>query len=731
MFLSVALTFFPLKTNAEDVALVKSEGVLTYYLQIPPCKFESVGGGTTRISMDGADYGIEPGCPNLPTLAYTFALPPGTRTKSIEVTGERTILDGSWELEVQPLPLPLIDGAKNTFLESMYTRNIQDIYSSSADYPQELGTLLSAGCRREYSLATVVLYPLAYNPGDKKLYRASNLCVKIHYAPLEEDAREEIERYISEGSIYADVPENIYNKNQARTWYRPEERLQAQPGILILTTDALLSSIDGYIKWREGMGYLVKAVTKEQILASGITGLDLEEQIRNWLRKNAADYEYLFIIASNDDIPMRTMYGYGNDPNQDPGWYYPGVTDIYYGELSRNDAHSWDSDGDGYYGEVLPDGSGPTVDNPDLEMELHVGRINTSEPTKVKSILDKIRKFETTSDQAYKRNAVTSASIPFYKTTDGEGLDGAIFMEYLQDAEILDRGLTTTLYEKGGDMPSAYDCDLPETHENLVSTLQNNNVGVFVEYNHGSPVSFARFIVHDKNGNGFFESGEEEWFDCLTTGDAWNLNGEHPNVAFLMSCVNGRPEEKPVCIAQALLNYGSVAVVAHTRVSYSGGWHTPANGGFECLFYEDIKAFAHDGIPIGEAVSKARPVLREKEPQWFFLNGYPHVLYGDPAMNLVGVPVAAAREPLEPRVCNPLLYISDSKIVTYDIPAASYIRLEVWDVSGRKVQTLYEGYAPSGKRSCGLNPAALASGTYFLTLRYGSQTCIAKTVLVH
>ncbi len=727
VFLSAAILILPLTVPAQDVALADSEGSLSYNISVPSFEFKILESGKTRILMPGADYGLEPGLPNLPTLSYTFALPPGTKADRIEVSGARGPLEGKWDVETQPLPLPLA-GSSCAFLESMYRDNQEKVLVGQT-CPQELGRLVTSSNRREYSLATIVLYPVSYDPADQKLSSASDLSVTIHYSPIEADGARLVKEFIDAGTLDADVPPEVFNKDQARTWYRPGDRLSAKPGLLIITTGGLLTTLESYIGWRESQGYTVKAISKEKILGTNVTGVDLQEKIRNWLRLNAAKYQYLLIVAHNNDIPMRTLHGYGNDPSQDPGWYYPAISDVYYGDISLADNYSWDADGDRFYGEVLPNGSGPNVDKPDLAMELHVGRINTSDASRVKKILDKIQAFETTSEQEYKKNAVVSAGIPFYpRSVSDSGLDGAIFMEYLQDAEILDRSLTTTLYETGGDLPTKYECDLPETHDNLVSTLKNTNAGVFVEYNHGSPTTFARFIVHDNNGDGYFQDGEEEWFTCLSTGDAWNLNSEHPTVAFLMSCVNGRPEEQPVCLAQSLLNYGSVATVAHTRVSYSGGWHTPANGGFECLFYEDIKAFAQDGKTLGEAVSNARPVLREKEPDWFFLNGYTHVLFGDPLLKLIGIPAAAIGE--EPIVQNKAhLKVGADNTVCYALPAEGYARIEVWDVSGRKVSTLLSGSVAQGPHQVSLNSTGLATGTYFVTLRAQGIVLTAKAVI--
>jgi hypothetical protein len=729
VFLSgVALFFLPLQLRTEDVELYASSGVLTFDLNIPSFELVDSETGETRIVMDGASYGFDPGYPMLPTLSYTFALPPGTRVEKAEVAGSREIIEGNYVIEPQPAPLP-VGYSSNTYFQDLYEKNKQEIYSASDIVPNIAGELVSFSGRREYSLATVAVYPFSYCPQTGELYGLSGATIKISYCPLREDEFHLVEEFWAQGSLNSDVPESICNKDQAREWYAPSTRVRSSPRMLILTLDALQSSTENYISWREGFGYEVETVTLEDILSSGVEGLDTPEKIRNWLRSHAAPYDYLFIIGNYNDIPMRVLHGRGEDASADPSWYYPAVSDIYYGDLSSADAFSWDLDRDGLYGEVVSDGTGLILDMPDLEMELYVGRINLSDTKEIENILEKVQLFESSNDPTYKTSAVVHGSIPFYRTASGEGLDGAIFMEYLQETGILNRALTTSLYEKGGDLPSEFECSMPANHDNLVSSLHDNDVGVFVEYNHGSPVHFARAIIHDYNQDGYANDDEYEWFTELEVSDAWKLNLDHPNVAFLMSCLNGRPEEA-LCLAQALLNNGSVASVAHTRVSYSGGWHTPENGGFECLFYEDIKAFVQDSMSLGEAVSNSRPVLAAKEPGSHYLNTYTHLLYGDPSFKLFRYSSTDVAEPL-PRVESIALSFGFPNSIRFSLPEPGYTRVEMWDVSGRRVGTLVDGWIEQGERTVSWNGIDLASGIYFITLRVSESTLSTKAVVIN
>lgn len=69
--------------------------------------------------------------------------------------------------------------------------------------------------------------------------------------------------------------------------------------------------------------------------------------------------------------------------------------------------------------------------------------------------------------------------------------------------------------------------------------------------------------------------------------------------------------------------------------------------------------------------------------------------------------------------------------VSYNLPKASTIRLQVWDVSGRLVEVLFEGFAPAGVNTLSWETSRLAPGLYFITLRGEDVWRTAKALVVH
>ena len=734
----VASLTFPLSlTGSEAIPLCDRDGTMVFNLTLPRYELLSLDNGETRIRMDDATYSGRPGYPRLPKLTYTFALPPGSEVTDVEITGIRSALEGNYAIEATPPQLPR-SGSRDVIdmLYSLYEENRDRIYSGAEKLSEELGKINAKAERREYSLVTVTLCPFFYDPVSGALSAASDVTVRIDYAPVSEEHVQFIESFMEKGTLYEDVPVVVYNRDQAREWYRPQERLLASPRMIILTTDDLKPHVNRYVSWRESTGFEVTVVTLEEITES-TEGVDTQQKIRNWLREHAADYHYLLIIGHHWDIPMRTLSLFNNndDPFNNPD-IAPHPSDIYYGDLSKPDFESWDIDGDGYYGEIEDwEGTGDVMDEPDLEMELHVGRINTLLAQKISNILESTWLFEDSKDLIYKKRSVLAAGILFYFSLEDKDDGGAWFMEYLMDSRVLTPSLATTLYEKEGDNPSDYDCDLPLTQDNLVATLANADVGIFVENNHGLSDRFVRCVWYDDNEDGEAQDSELDWPIALENSDCPNLNSSHPNVAFLMSCLNGKPETG-TCLAQALLNEGSVGVVAHTRAAWGSFWEEPGDEGDYDLFYYQLKAYLAENntydYVIGDAVSAGRAQYWN-QVNWFgdYYNAYGQVLYGDPALRHMG------REGTIPAVAETIaektptaLNVNADHVVRFSLPSPTQVRIEVWDAAGRKVEVLLNDKCDAGVHTIKWNTADLPSGTYFVTLKTNTETLSAKSVVI-
>jgi predicted secreted hydrolase len=71
-----------------------------------------------------------------------------------------------------------------------------------------------------------------------------------------------------------------------------------------------------------------------------------------------------------------------------------------------------------------------------------------------------------------------------------------------------------------------------------------------------------------------------------------------------------------------------------------------------------------------------------------------------------------------------------SSIIEYQLPAAGHVRLDVFNVAGRRVATLVDGSRPAGRHEAGLDASDLASGVYFCRLIAGGGSIDRKAVLI-
>ena len=69
-------------------------------------------------------------------------------------------------------------------------------------------------------------------------------------------------------------------------------------------------------------------------------------------------------------------------------------------------------------------------------------------------------------------------------------------------------------------------------------------------------------------------------------------------------------------------------------------------------------------------------------------------------------------------------------VISYALPRAEKVTLEVFDLNGRKVADLFTGYKPAGNHQAIFNGADLSTGVFVYRLKAGSFEATAKVVLV-
>ena len=79
---------------------------------------------------------------------------------------------------------------------------------------------------------------------------------------------------------------------------------------------------------------------------------------------------------------------------------------------------------------------------------------------------------------------------------------------------------------------------------------------------------------------------------------------------------------------------------------------------------------------------------------------------------------------LYPNPFNPVLNID------FDINQAGWVKVNIADITGSMVKTVYEGYEGVGKHHISWDSDKLPSGTYFVTLEFENSSLTKKVVLL-
>jgi len=69
-------------------------------------------------------------------------------------------------------------------------------------------------------------------------------------------------------------------------------------------------------------------------------------------------------------------------------------------------------------------------------------------------------------------------------------------------------------------------------------------------------------------------------------------------------------------------------------------------------------------------------------------------------------------------------------VISYTLDVANHVTLSVYDVSGREVATLVDGYRSVGAHEVSFDASHLSSGVYIYRLTSGAQTLSGKMVLM-
>jgi len=524
------------------------------------------------IFVEDFGYLLIPGKPALPSKIVAIAIPPGAEV--VDVIGDLgagTVLPGNYA--ISPAPLPRVIGPEDPSLyardRNRYDQNYQSVYGSDDAYPENVVEFVRRAGYRQYNLVDVRVTPFTYRPLSGELTYYPDVTVRVTYRFPQKRAAIIADSLPRTDRIAKDI---IFNHNQVKNWYTQTAlTCRGVHDFVIITLDTLTSSVTPLVDWETYKGRTVEVVTTSWI-DSNYTGYDLAAKIRSFLRDKYPYTEWgiedVLLVGHYDDVPMRRTaldIGYGQPE-----------TDLYYSELSLPDDESWDADGNHEYGEYS--------DPIDFYSEVNVGRIPWSDSNTVLSICEKSVAYEQNDDPAFKKNILLLGAY-FWEDTDNAAL-----MEAKADQPWMEDWTITRMYEKNSDFWSAYPCDYPLLHSNVMSVWSSDRYAFVNWAGHGSPYSTH---IYGLGAPAFISSS-----DCPS------LNDDYPAIIFADACSNSDTDY--LNIGQAMLKQGAVGFVGATKVALGGpAWNDPFDGSSQSMDYFFTTYVTSGEYTQGEAHQKA------------------------------------------------------------------------------------------------------------------------------
>ncbi len=526
------------------------------------------------------DFGrlMVPGKPNLPSSIFSIAIPPGAEVTQVRFeTGEGVVLPGTYQ--IAPSTLPRVIGQENPLLyeqdQRMYEENFKSIYQNDDPYPSSVGEMVQASGYRKYNLVDVRITPVTYRALSGQLTYYPQVTVHVSYSFPPDFSTEKI---MVDNLTRSERTANeiVLNYYQAQGWYPEGSKGKGTYDFVIITLDALTSSVTPLVDWEIGKGRTVNVVTTSWI-SSNYTGYDLAEKVRNFLRDKYPSLKWgiedVLLVGSYDDVPMRRCW-------QDEGYGKP-ETDFYYAELTLPDSLSWDKNKNHRWGET----SGDLID---FYNEINVGRIPWSAPATVLHICEKSIAFEQNDNPAFKKNILLLGGY-FWDDTDN-----AVLMEKKVSRPWMADWTKTRMYEQGH---SLYTMDYNLTFNNVRSVWSTNHYS-FVNYaGHGS--EYASYILYS-TGEAF-----------ISTSTCPYLNDNYPAIMFADACSNSDTDAPN--IGQMMLQQGAVGFLGATKVAYGQpAWHDSLGGSSQSMDYFFTTSVTSGNFTQGEAQQRALRIMYTK-----------------------------------------------------------------------------------------------------------------------
>ena len=365
--------------------------------------------GFSRINYGYLFYTDSIGYPEIPVIHKSYAIPIDATNVSLQISTctTSTLMENCTIYPVQP---PQINGSND---DVEFAGPNPNLYGQTALYPNIEAQIISDNKVMGFRIVEIALYPFAYLPDSKILYKRDISCSlnyssttnQLFHAPKISE-----QRALSVRAYVAGLVENSEDvKNTPVTFPRnartadPNFSVQKNviPDYIIITNEELKGEFQRLADWKTKKGVPTIIKTVEDINEEYV-GADLVDRIRNFIvdfgNKWGEEGLYLLLGGDTDVVPTREV----KSCNPGDRGLYP--TDACY--IDSYFSNNWETN----------EGNSSKIRN------ICMGRLPVSTIQEANKYIDKLIHYEKSDldiDYSYVKNLLMSSA--FMKDNDSDG----------------------------------------------------------------------------------------------------------------------------------------------------------------------------------------------------------------------------------------------------------------------------------------------------------------------
>ena len=422
---------------------------------------------------------VNPGKPMLPIVTRVFTFPFGTKISHVDVSFSYA-KELALPKEVQPAPEPIPVEVKvaNELVKDPTAYGNAELYPSSS-YSCTTGAGLDGKDHVIY--LAVQCYPVRYSPAKNMIYYSENAEIQVTY-------KEPVTP-----TVFSD-----------------------QYDLVIISPSEFSSALQPLIAHKNSNVVNTTLKTTEEIY-SEYNGWDEAEKIKYFIKDaiETLGVDYVLLVGSIDKLPIRTTWFFQR--HHQHYWNETVLSDLYFADIydEYGDFCSWDSNGNGLYGELYNNCPGVN-DTVDLYPDVNIGRIPCEKNSELNTVVNKIIHYETnTYNKSWFKNIILIGGDTF-PDDHSPGYEGE--QKNLITESIMSGFTPTKLWASDGTL-----------NARAINKAINKGAG-FIDYSgHGFEIGLG---THPPNS--------ESWINYNITNLPYALNGYKLPIIFFDACLTAR-----------------------------------------------------------------------------------------------------------------------------------------------------------------------------------------------